>query len=173
VVSRIALGFALARIDMTLSERSNARVPPVCDAAVPKSFRAASHLARQRSPYSRSQPYVRAIVPSRWADHVNQLRRVAMDLVEHYTSRPAPPSAFQKAGAPSVRRPSAAPTGDRNLTRCPLDPSCFCVIGRMSEILNSRVIWAKPLSRIDRTARPMQLSSNVAVTPCTAPQGLR
>src|SRR5262249_23893794 len=38
----------------------------------------------------------------------------------------------------------------------------------MSEILNSSVVCAKPLSRVDLTASPMQLSSSVAAMPIDA-----
>ena len=48
------------------------------------------------------------------------------------------------------------------------------IIGRMNEILNSTVVCAKPLSSVDLTASPMQLSSSVAENPpCTVPAGLR
>ena len=53
------------------------------------------------------------------------------------------------------------------------NPVCG-VIGRSREILNSSVVCPKPLSRVDCTASPMQLSSRVAEKPpCTVPDGLR
>jgi hypothetical protein len=46
------------------------------------------------------------------------------------------------------------------------------VIGRMNDILNSRVVEPTPLSKVDWIASPMQLSSIVAARPpCTVPAG--
>src|SRR2546430_4677874 len=76
----------------------------------------------------------------------------------------------------SVNVPSAVPIRRPQLITL---PSAFTspvsgVTGRTSEILNSSVVCAKPLSSMERMASPMQLSSRAAARPpCTVPAGLR
>jgi hypothetical protein len=70
----------------------------------------------------------------------------------------------------SVTRPSAVPTRRPRLITVPsaLIKPVSGVIGRMNEILNSRVVEPMPFSKVDWIASPMQLSSIVAASPpCT------
>ncbi len=92
----------------------------------------------------------------------NQLAKIRHVLVPCASKRPLA----------SVRRPSAVPIRRPQFNTIPsaMIRPVSGVMGRMSEILNSTVVCARPLSRVDCTASPMQLSSNVAVRPpCTVP----